>query len=98
MHMLSSTSGALRAHSYKLPYLGSSQRKHSERLAKLLAPHEGQGQSPAAASLIYTPAAPILSLPQSCGVYLYTVATSGLLAYVDFEGHAMRTQTRITMG
>ena len=29
-------------------HLGSAQRKHSVRRAKLLAPHEGQGQSPAA--------------------------------------------------
>ena len=29
-------------------HLGSSQRKHSVRRAKLLAPHAGQGQSPAA--------------------------------------------------
>ena len=33
-------------------HLGSLQRKHSERLAKLLAPHEGQGQSPAASTAL----------------------------------------------
>ena len=73
-------------------HLGSLQRKHSERLAKLLAPHEGQGQSPAATKALQCAGEKAPERPQEQAVFPVAMvsmqAGTNAMAHQDFTSAA----------